>query len=72
VPGLRTKADYDALLAVMQADLPRIWREIFPETLAHFEGIGVLTIAVTDTEITVSSTKPKTAVYRMERKPRLH
>ena len=32
-----TDADYDALFAVMQADMPRTWREIFPAMLAHFE-----------------------------------
>ena len=34
-----TDADYDALFAVIQADMPRIWREI----LAQREGTGVLT-----------------------------
>jgi hypothetical protein len=68
-----TDADYDALFAVMQPDLPRMWREIFPEMLAHLEGAGALTITVTDTEVLVSSAKePATAVYRVERKPRLH
>jgi hypothetical protein len=58
-----TDADYDALFAVIQADMPRIWREI----LAQREGTGVLTLKVTDTEITVSSPKAsKTAVYRVE------
>jgi hypothetical protein len=68
-----TDADYDALFAVMQADMPQMWREIFPKTLAQLEGAGVLTIIVTDTEIVVSSAKPpQTAVYRVDRKPRLH
>ena len=34
VPDL-TDADYDALFAVLQPDLPRIWREIFPQLLAQ-------------------------------------
>ena len=68
-----TDADYDALFAVMQADMPRMWREIFPAMLAHFEHTGALTITVTDTEVVVSSAKPpQTAVYRVERPPRLH
>ena len=68
-----TDADYDALFAVMQADMPRMWRDIFPKILAQLEGAGVLTITVTDTEVVVSSAKPpQTAVYRVERKPRLH
>jgi hypothetical protein len=60
-----TDADYDALFAVMQADMPRMWREIFPKILAQLEGTGALTITVTDTEITVSSAKgssPRTQV----------
>ena len=48
-----TDTDYGALFAVMQADLPRRWREVFPTMLAHFEHTGALTITVTDTEITV-------------------
>ncbi len=68
-----TDSDYDALFAVMQADMPRMWRDIFPKILAQLEGAGVLTITVTDTEVVVSSVKPpQTAVYRVERKPRLH
>ena len=68
-----TDADYDALFDVMQADLPRMWREIFPMILAQLEGTGVLTITLTDTEIVVSSAKPpQTAVYRVARKQRLH
>ena len=71
--GALTEADYDALFAVMQPDLPRMWREIFPEMLAHLEGAGALTITVTETEVVVSSAKePQTAVYRVERKPRVH
>lgn len=34
----------------MRGDLPRMWREIFPAMLAHFEHTGALTITVTDTE----------------------
>jgi len=68
-----TDSDYDALFAVMQPDLPRLWREIFPEMLAHLEGAGALIITVTETEVVVSSTKePQTAVYRVERKRALH
>jgi hypothetical protein len=68
-----TEADYDVLFAVMQADMPRIWREIFPHALAQLEGTGALTITVTETEIVVSSAEPpKTAVYRVERKPGVH
>ena len=68
-----TEADYDALFAIMQADMPRMWREIFPKILAHLEGAGVLTITVTDTEVVVRSAKPpQTAVYRVERPRRLH
>ena len=68
-----TDTDYDALFAVMQPDLPRMWREIFPHALAQLEGTGVLTITVSDPEIAVSSPKaPQTAVYRVDRKPRLH
>jgi hypothetical protein len=68
-----TDPDYDALFAAMKDDMPRIWREVFPLALAQLEATGVLTIHVTDTEITVSSTKPPaTAVYRVARKPRLH
>ena len=34
---------------------------------------SVLTITVTDAEVVVSSAKPpQTAIYRVERKPRLH
>ena len=66
-------ADYDALFAMMQADMPRMWREIFPKILAQLEGTGALTITVTETEVVVSSTKPpQTAVYRVARTPRLH
>ena len=32
-----TESDYDALFAAMQADIPRMWREIFLDMLAHFE-----------------------------------
>ena len=65
-----TEADYDALFAAMKADMPRIWREIFPAMLGHFEGTGALTITVTDTKITVSSGQPPAmTVYRVERKP---
>ncbi len=68
-----TDADYDALFAAMKDDMPQMWREIFPKILAQLEGAGVLTITVTDTEVVVSSAKPpQTAVYRVERKPRLH
>ncbi len=42
-----------SVAAVMKDDMPRMWREIFPKILAQFEGAGVLTITVTDTEITV-------------------
>jgi hypothetical protein len=35
-----TDFDYDTLLAVMQADMPKLWREIFPRILAQLEGIG--------------------------------
>ena len=52
-----TDADYDALFAVMQADMPRPWREIFPAMLAHFERTGALAITVTDTEVVVSSAR---------------
>ena len=63
-----SKVTTNALFAVMQPDLPRMWREIFPEMLAHLEGAGALTITVTETEVVVSSAKvPKTAVYRVER-----
>ena len=66
-------SDYDALYAAMKDDLPRMWRDIFPKILAQLEATGVLTISVTDTEITVSSVKaPAIAVYRVERKPRAH
>ena len=68
-----TDADYDALFAVMQADMPRMWREIFPDMLAHFEATGALTVTVTNIEITVSSAQsPAIAVYRVKRTPRLH
>ena len=64
---------WDALFAVMQADMSRMWREIFPKMLAQFEGTGALTITVTDAEVVMSSAKPpKAAVYRVERKRRLH
>ena len=33
-----TDADYDALFAVMKADMPQMWREIFPKILAQLEG----------------------------------
>jgi hypothetical protein len=67
-----TETDYDALFAVMQADIPYMWRDIFPKILAQLEGIGALTIAVTDTEVVVSSAKPpQIAVYRVERPWRL-
>ena len=68
-----TDADYDALFAVMRADMPRIWRDIFPNILAQLEATGVLTITVTDTEIAVCSAKPpQTVVYRVTRKRALH
>ncbi len=68
-----TTADYDALFAVMRTDIPKIWRGIFPEILAQLQGTGALTVTVTDTEIIVRSGKPpNTAVYRAERKPKLH
>jgi hypothetical protein len=68
-----TDTDYDALFAVMQPDMPRIWREISPHALAQLEGTGALTITVTEAEVVVSSAKePKTAVYRVERKRKLH
>ena len=54
-----TDTDYDALFAVMKADMPQMWRDIFPKILAQLEGAGVLTITVTDTEVVVSSTKPR-------------
>jgi hypothetical protein len=50
MPAL-TDTDYDALFAVMQADMPRIWRDIFPKILAQLEGVGALTVTVTDTEV---------------------
>ena len=68
-----TEPDHDALFAVMQADMPRMWRDIFPKILAQLEATGVLTVRVTDTEIIVSSTKPPaTAVYRVERQRGFH
>ena len=68
-----TKSDYDALFAAMEADMPQMWREIFPQILAQLEGTGVLTITVTDDDITVASAQPPaTAVYRVMRKRRLH
>ena len=48
-----TDTAYDALFAVMQDDMPRMWREIFPTMLAPFEHTGAFTITVTDTAITV-------------------
>jgi hypothetical protein len=42
-----TEADYDALFAVMQADMRRMWREIFSRILAQLERTGALTV-VTD------------------------
>ena len=68
-----TESDYDTLYAAMKSDMPQMWREIFPAILAQLEGTGVLTIMVTDTEITVSGAKPPAmAVYRVKRKPVLH
>ena len=32
-----TDADYDALFAVIQADMPRIWREIFPKSWRNWK-----------------------------------
>ena len=67
-----TEADYDALFAVMQPDMPRIWRDVFLKILAQLEGAGVLTVNVYR-HCTVSSTRePQTAVYRVEWKPKLH
>ena len=68
-----TESDYDALFAAMKDDMPPIQREMFPHALAQLEGTGVLTITVTDTEITVSSTQQSaTAVYRVKRQRRYH
>jgi hypothetical protein len=53
-----TDTNYDTLFAVMKADMPRIWGDMFPKILAQLEGTGVLTITVTDTEVIVSSAKP--------------
>ena len=46
---------YDALFAVMQADMPRMWRRFPPEMLASLKAQGALTIAVTDTGVVVST-----------------
>ena len=68
-----TEEEYDALYAVVQEEMPRITRDIFPKVLAQLVGSGVLTITVTDTEITISSAAaPETGVYRVERTRRLH
>ena len=68
-----TDSDYDPLFAAMKDDLPRMWQDIVPKILAQLEATGVLTISVTDDEITVSSAQaPAMAVYRVERKPRVH
>jgi hypothetical protein len=68
-----TAADYDALFAVMKNDLPRMWREFFPHALAQLDGTGALTITLPASEVVVRSAKPpQTAVYRVERKPKLH
>lgn len=68
-----TPSDYDALFAAMKDDMPRMWREIFPQMLGQLEGTGVIVLNVTDTEITVSSAQaPTTVVYRVARAPRLH
>jgi hypothetical protein len=68
-----TDDDYDALYVVMNEEMPRITRDIFPKILAQLVGTGVLAINVTDTEITVSTPRaPETGVYRVERKRKLH
>lgn len=54
----------------MKDDMPRMWRDIFPKILAQLERADVLTITVT--EVVVSAKPPQTAVYRVERKTRLH
>ena len=72
MPAL-TDSDYDALYVVVKDQMPRVSREIFPQILAQLEATGVLTVSVTDIEISVSSVKPPaTVVYRVERKPRVH
>lgn len=48
-------------------------RDIFPKILEQLVGTGVLSITVTETELTVTTPKaPETGVYRVERKRRLH
>jgi hypothetical protein len=68
-----TEDDYDALYAAVQADMPRITRGIFPNILAQLVGTGVISMIVTDADITLSSpAAPETGVYRVERKRLLH
>ena len=63
-----TGADYDALFAAMKDDMPRIWREIFPTMLAHFEHTSALAITMTDAELVVRSATPsEMAVYPVSR-----
>jgi hypothetical protein len=68
-----TDDDYDALYVVVKEEMPRISREIFPKILEQLVGTGVIVIIVTDADITLSTpAAPKTGVYRVERKRRLH
>ena len=68
-----TDDDYDALYAAVQAHMPRITRSIFPNVLAQLVREGVLTLSVTDFEVTVwMPGVPDTGRFRVERKPRLH
>jgi hypothetical protein len=65
--------DYDALFAAMKRDMPKVWREIFPELLEQLEATGALIITVTDTQISVRVTFTEAPrLYEIKRRPRLH
>jgi hypothetical protein len=68
-----TDDDYDALYVVVKEQMPRVTRTMFPGALARLIREGVLTVTVTDDEVSVRMPHaPELGVYRIERKRTLH
>ena len=65
-----TEEDYDALYVVVKEEMPRITRYNLPGVLAQLLREGVITITLTETDITVRM--PGVPETRVERKRRLH
>ena len=64
-----TEDDYDALHHALQHEMPRVHRDLLPRVLLKLAREGIVEIAITGTEITVSlAGKPESEVVRVARK----